>query len=476
MNCTVVVCPQGCRVPVRLASVPRPVELTFVEPDQVRARVRVAIPLTSIPIEGCSMSVDFRVDTSQGARNFVGLQSTASMRQDEHAERSGYTRLDIDDFDEAPGEEIENEDFACRASGFGRVLCGVVNTFLRDAIRDRVRQEFGRAMAPLRTALTEADPQCPVGTYSDGSRCSYADHTPVPLLLGFDGNLALNGTGSMYVLAAGDPYRGISVNASGATLGAFAGIIGAGHSGCVPSTAAPTLPAVPEWTAFRQNRPPSGAGTADVAIGVSEDYLNLVLWTLWDQGAFCRERDTLGGDPLASALSTAVNANAVLRAALASDAAASGVAVHLDRAPRVVVGRGDEPTLRIEAQQLRLDFGAASLTTDVVLPLSVTVSGSEIRVSAGTPRCETPPCTGPWPSRQARSQPCRARSPSRWVPFSRVTPGRSCHHRCRRSCCQGRALERSSCRRCPVGSKAARTARRDTSPCGRPCSISRRGE
>jgi hypothetical protein len=398
-SCTVVACPSGCRIPIQLAP-QHPVELRLDPPDRVRASVRVAVPFTTIPVEGCSIALNFTIDTSRGARATIGLRTAATVRTEVRAERASYDRVDIENFDEVPGEELEDADFDCRASGLGRVVCGAVNTFLRDAIHQRLRAQLGVATGQVRSALGEPStdpPGCPAGTHADGSHCAYADGSVVPVLMGIDGEVGATRTGTAsagdplvrWLLAAGDPYASPNVGANAVTAMAFGAAYATGHASCVPRVDAPRSPIIPELTSLRT----SGAG--DVTLAVSEDFVNAALFAMWDGGQMCSDREQPRSSEFATALVNALPAASPLRSALLPTGATSfGVAVHVDRPPRVTFGAGTdrthEPLMRVLVPQLTIEFldvrtstpaRLLSVVSDATANANVTLAGNELRAS-----------------------------------------------------------------------------------------------
>ncbi|MDB4930389.1 MAG: hypothetical protein JWM10_2873, partial [Myxococcaceae bacterium] len=415
-----VVCRDGaCGLDLVLPTSPPPLELFFVAPDRIEVRARIGfhgeIPLRTCTLfcnsmcGGCADGIDTRltIDTARGARRYIGLRTAIAIRRDTHAERRNYYRAELvpamgatEVVEETPGEGFDDAWVGCSGGG----LCGLLPV-LRGTISGAFRGALGGALGPIQDALSQASmpapPGCPTGTRVDGARCRYGDGALVPSLLGVElaGNVgALLASvspgvraGSSIVIAAGDAAHDAEVTAQGMTLNVFGVAQSQGHNACVPRLAEPALAEVPQWAALRQNEAPASARVSDLAVGLSETYLNHALFQLWDAGTFC-----LG---VTSSLSQQLTAGtfAVIVPSLRHllfPASGGPIALVLrpQRPPTVTLAPGVNPTLTLRFERLALDVmvwseeryvRALTVTTDVTAPLTLQRDAGGLRPALG---------------------------------------------------------------------------------------------
>lgn len=426
-----VVCIEGsCGLDLVLPSSPPPLELFFVAPDRIEVRARIGfrgvIPLHTCTLfcnsmcGGCADGIDTRltIDTSRGARQYIGLRTAIAIRRDTHPERRNYYRAELvpamgarEVVEETPGEGFDDAWVGCSGGG----LCGLLPV-LRGTISGAFRGALGGALGPIQDALSQTSmptpPGCPTGTRADGARCRYSDGSLVPSLLGVElaGNvgalLASVSPGvraqSALVIAAGDSVHDAEVSAQGMTLNVFGVAQSQGHNTCVPRLMEPTVAEVPQWAALRQNEAPASARVSDLAVGLSETYLNHALFQLWDAGTFCLGVTSSLSQQLSSGTFSVIVPS--LRNVLFPSASGPvALVLRPQRPPTVTIAPGVNPTLTLRFERLALDVmvwseeryvRALTVTTDVTAPLTLQRDAGGLRPSLGTVRTTGTVVTG----------------------------------------------------------------------------------
>ena len=426
-----VVCRDGsCGLELVLPTSPAPLELFFVAPDRIEVRARIGfrgvIPLRTCTLfcnamcGGCADGIDttLTIDTARGARQYIGLRTAIAIRRDTHAERRNYYRAELVPamgatavVEETPGEGFDDAWVGCSGGG----LCGLLPV-LRGTISGAFRGALSGALGPIQDALSQTSaptpPGCPTGTRADGARCRYTDGALVPSLLGVElagnvgGLLASVSPGvraqSALVIAAGDATHDAEVSAQGMTLNVFGVAQSQSHNACVPRLMEPAVAEVPQWAALRQNAVPGGTRVSDLAVGLSETYLNHALFQLWDAGTFCLGVTSSLSQQLSSGTFTVIVPS--LRNVL-FPAASGPVALLLrpQRPPTVSLSTGADPTLTLRFERLALDVmvwseeryvRALTVTTDVSAPLTLLRDAGGLRPSLGTVRTSATVVTG----------------------------------------------------------------------------------
>lgn len=415
-----VVCRGGaCGLDLVLPASPPPLELFFVAPDRIEVRARIGfrgvIPLRTCTLfcnsmcGGCADGIDtaLTIDTSRGARRYIGLRTAIAIRRDAHPERRSYYRAELvpatgarDVVEETPGEGFDDAWVGCSGGG----LCGLLPV-LRGTISGAFRGALGGALGPIQDALSQASmptpPGCPTGTRVDGARCRYSDGALVPSLLGIElagdvgGLLASVSQGvraeSALVIAAGDAAHDAEVTPQGMTLNVFGVAQSRGHSSCVPRLVEPAVADIPEWAALRRNEAPGGARVSDLAVGLSEAYLNHALFQLWDAGTFCLGVTSSLSQQLTSGTFSVIvpSLRNILFPAMSGPVA---LVLRPQRPPTVTLSQGVDPTLTLRFERLALDVmvwseeryvRALTVTTDVTAPLTLQRDAGGLRPSLG---------------------------------------------------------------------------------------------
>ncbi len=429
--CNAVICASGtCTVNVRLADM-RPFQLGFLPPDKIRAQIRLVIQSQApnhIPIRCGILSTNLSVDTTRGARPHIGLETAIALRRDTHPERLGYTRADLvavaaggQVVAEIMGEGIEDADIS-----FSGILGGLLNLF-RGQLTGLITGQLTGALGPLQNALAATSmpnpPGCPAGTTADGAQCLYPGGQPraerlVPTLIGMDGEgnfgrlLSSITPGirapNQMVLAAGDPTRAnAEISAQGMTMNMYGAMVSGRQASCVPMMAAPPLPTVPEFTTLRNNIIPGTMTTTDMAIGISEGYLNQTLWNLWNSGMFCLGITSRLSQQVSAGLLGALPGLQALRTVHFPAAnAAMAIAFRPQQPPTALIGTGanidTDPVIALQFRQLALDFYIWSeeryvrvftLTSDLTIPINLTVAMAGLQPQLGMVRVVNPVVT-----------------------------------------------------------------------------------
>jgi len=426
-----VVCLEGsCGLDLVLPSSPPPLELFFVAPDRIEVRARIGfrgvIPLHTCTLfcnsmcGGCADGIDTRltIDTARGARQYIGLRTAIAIRRDTHPERRNYYRAELvpamgarEVVEETPGEGFDDAWVGCSGGG----LCGLLPV-LRGTISGAFRGALGGALGPIQDALSQTSmptpPGCPTGTRADGARCRYSDGSLVPSLLGVElagnvgGLLASVSPGvraqSALVIAAGDSAHDAEVSPQGMTLNVFGVAQSQGHNTCVPRLMEPAVAEVPQWAALRQNEAPASARVSDLAVGLSETYLNHALFQLWDAGTFCLGVTSSLSQQLSSGTFSVIVPS--LRNVLFPSASGPvALVLRPQRPPTVTIAPGVNPTLTLRFERLALDVmvwseeryvRALTVTTDVTAPLTLQRDAGGLRPSLGTVRTTGTVVTG----------------------------------------------------------------------------------
>lgn len=420
-GCKAIVCPDNnCRINVSLPQRDA-LRLSFVEPNRILARARIQasgdIPVRACCGINCSDSCGgicfdlarptLEVRTERGGHPYLGLSTSIAMRRDTHPPRMNYHRADLvsptgmgDAVQQTMGEEIETDDIRATDSW----LSGILN-LLRSTLIGQFSSQFASALGPIQDALAQRSmpnpPGCPTGTTARGDRCVYSDMTPVPMLLGTDGQGNLGALLSgfspgvrapvRFVLASGDPSADGQVRGGGMTLNFFGAMQSSAHNACVPRVMAPSLPQIPEWQALRANTVPGTTTPIDLGIGLSEDYLGYSLFHLWDAGMFCLGAGTSLSQMLnAGTFSSLPPLNSLRNVIFPGTNGPIAIVLRPQQPPQVRIGRGTtaEPLLNLQLPRLALDFYAWSeeryvrfmtVTTDVGLPLNLQVEANGLR-------------------------------------------------------------------------------------------------
>jgi hypothetical protein len=415
-----VVCRGGtCGLDLVLPTSPPPLELFFVAPDRIEVRARIGIrgeiPLRTCTLfcnsmcGGCADGIDttLTIDTARGARRYIGLRTAIAIRRDTHPERRNYFRAELvpsmgarEVVEETPGEGFDDAWVGCSGGG----LCGLLPV-LRGTISGAFRGALGGALGPIQDALSQTSmptpPGCPTGTRADGTRCRYADNALVPSLLGVElagnvgGLLASVSPGvraqSALVIAAGDAARDAEVTAQGMTLNVFGVAQSLGHNSCVPRRVEPPVAEIPQWAALRQNEAPGSARVSDLAVGLSETFLNHALFQLWDAGTFCLGVTSSLSQQLTSGTFSVIVPS--LRNILFPSASGPvALVLRPQRPPTVTMTPGVNPALTLRFERLALDVmvwseeryvRALTVTTDVTAPLTLQRDAGGLRPSLG---------------------------------------------------------------------------------------------
>lgn len=415
-----VVCRGGtCGLDLVLPTSPPPLELFFVAPDRIEVRARIGIrgeiPLRTCTLfcnsmcGGCADGIDttLTIDTARGARRYIGLRTAIAIRRDTHPERRNYFRAELvpsmgarEVVEETPGEGFDDAWVGCAGGG----LCGLLPV-LRGTISGAFRGALGGALGPIQDALSQTSmptpPGCPTGTRADGTRCRYTDNALVPSLLGVElagnvgGLLASVSPGvraqSALVIAAGDAARDAEVSAQGMTLNVFGVAQSLGHNSCVPRRVEPPVAEIPQWAALRQNEAPGSARVSDLAVGLSETFLNHALFQLWDAGTFCLGVTSSLSQQLTSGTFSVIVPS--LRNILFPSASGPvALVLRPQRPPTVTMTPGVNPALTLRFEGLALDVmvwseeryvRALTVTTDVTAPLTLQRDAGGLRPSLG---------------------------------------------------------------------------------------------
>jgi hypothetical protein len=415
-----VVCRGGtCALDLVLPTSPPPLELFFVAPDRIEVRARIGIrgeiPLRTCTLfcnsmcGGCADGIDttLTIDTARGARRYIGLRTAIAIRRDTHPERRNYFRAELvpsmgarEVVEETPGEGFDDAWVGCSGGG----LCGLLPV-LRSTISGAFRGALGGALGPIQDALSQTSmptpPGCPTGTRADGTRCRYTDNALVPSLLGVElagnvgGLLASVSPGvraqSALVIAAGDAAHDAEVTAQGMTLNVFGVAQSLGHNSCVPRLMEPPVAEIPQWAALRQNEAPGGARVSDLAVGLSETFLNHALFQLWDAGTFCLGVTSSLSQQLTSGTFSVIVPS--LRNILFPSASGPvALVLRPQRPPTVTMAPGVNPALTLRFERLALDVmvwseeryvRALTVTTDVTAPLTLQRDAGGLRPSLG---------------------------------------------------------------------------------------------
>jgi hypothetical protein len=413
----------GCQVRVSIA--PRDgLRLGFVSPDQINARIRLVVESVGprhIPLSGgfslcAAANGRLEVNTRNGSRDYIGLQTNIAVRPDSHAQRRDYFRADLVSstgsggvVQETPGEEIENSDL----HHSGGVFSWLIDQF-RGTLINQIRGQLTSALGPIQDALAHSSmpdpPGCPTGTRVDGTKCRYSDNSLVPMLLGTDGEGNLGALlasvtpgargNASYVIAAGDHVHGAQIQNAGMTVNVFGAVVSGQHNSCVPMMPPPAMPTIPEWTNLRQNTIPGTTTTIDLGIGVAEDFLNHALWNLWDSGLFCLGITTRMSQQLSTGLFGALPPLASLRnVTFPTRTAPVALVLRPQQPPRITMGHSTnletDPLMSLEFSRLAIDFYAWSeeryvrfmtVTTDLTMPVNLTQEMAGLRPVLGMPR------------------------------------------------------------------------------------------
>lgn len=361
---------------------------------------------------------DIGLDTTQGARDYVGVTATLVLRNiTGHPARDGYTELVVQSVELTPGEDVESDDLDISGGFLG--ACGLLNLgFIKNLV---IGQLAGQISGLLNGAIGDnlcttvgATGQCPTGTFADGPTtdpttvCRYGpahSDTCVPMLLGMDGRGDLGGqflggfspgthAPIQLVLAAGGD--GIAVN-NGMTVDMVGGfmsmdrtfVTSPGHNPCVPRIDPPTPfpPPIAQASAFEGNVIPGTTTSAHVGIGIAEDYMNYAGYGMFDSGMLCIGTGTRLSQQLSTGLLSALVRS--LNALTFPDTnAAVAISVRPQLPPTFEVGTAPDSTLlTITLPRVMIDFYVWSTEryirfmtyqTDLVVGVNLSVSGGQI--------------------------------------------------------------------------------------------------
>ncbi len=204
-----------------------------------------------------------------------------------------------------------------------------------------------------------------------------------------------------FVFAAAGPSRAPN---DGWNIDLFGGLENLAHNDCVPVTPPGEIPTppqdVPLAEVLQNNTHPGTGGPTDLAIGVSESFVNYAAWRIWDSGLLCLNVGTnldqmLSGSTLNALFFGAGNSLAKLTFPDTPASAAFGIALRPATAPVVSFGDGDPETdlrlINVAMDALELDFYAwtqdryirfFTLKTDLEIGLDLPVEDNTITINA----------------------------------------------------------------------------------------------
>ncbi|MDH5493311.1 MAG: hypothetical protein OEY14_15260, partial [Myxococcales bacterium] len=374
----------------------RSLDLVPTAPNRLQVRLRLLLQTvnaagapSNIPIAmvgGCTFlgcvvdtTCQASLDTSRGSRPEVGIVANVDFNEEGHIERIGYTRVDVSGASIDPAADLEDADIEFGGcSGISGALINFVAGFLQGQIVDQLRSQVNDTLQSAvadQLCMSEPPSGCPTGTTVDGSGiCNYSDGTCVPQLLGTDGrgDLGVQAVGgfspgahapSEFLLAAG----GEGVANDGLSLFFYGGFLSMnrdfssypGHNPCVPLIDPPALPIIPQAPTFLSANQIAALGAPhDVAIGVSEMYMNHAGYGIFDSGLLCVGTGTRASQQLSTGLLSAL-IRSLDSVAFPEDASAIGLMLRPQLAPIVEVGGGadsGEDLLTITLPELQIDF------------------------------------------------------------------------------------------------------------------------
>lgn len=254
----------------------------------VEARINVRT-LRPMQIRG-GVSCDVTMNTAQGSRDHVRVQTTIVMDPDSESKR---LVLQVGDL-AIPDGDIENADISVT----GGFTCWMINTFAKGTIINELRSQLDGLVGPMveegLCMKCDQGETCPALSACDGELCQEDSGGGCVMPFGMEGRMDLGGLlGSIAPgkqadldlhLWAGGYAR---TNNDGVSLGVLTGARTPEPSECVPRRPAPDLSPAPFSDAFSGNTRPHDGEPFHVGIGLHKKFLDAAGYAMYDSGLLC---------------------------------------------------------------------------------------------------------------------------------------------------------------------------------------------
>lgn len=332
----------------------------------VEARMNIVSPTPLKTHDG--MSCDIDVDTSQGSRDHVRVQTTVTFSIDSLSRRMAISVADLT----IPNGDIENGDIDIT----GGVSCWLVNTFAKGMIIDQVTSQLNDQVKPMiqdnLCMKCDQGEACPQGSACDGQVCQEDSGEGCVMPFGMEGRLDI---GSMLASLAPGKQASLDLslwaggyattNNNGVSIGVMAGARTPEHNDCVPRRDPPDRTPAPVSTVFQGNTRPDDNQPFHVGFGMHKKFLDAVGYALYDSGTLC-----LDIGPRQSSMLTTSTFQLISASLLDLS--------HDDEVPIVVAVRPQNPlTFDLSPQVVTQDPGTGEYTIDTPL---ITVRSTDFAI------------------------------------------------------------------------------------------------
>ncbi|MCL2825280.1 MAG: hypothetical protein FWD57_14915, partial [Polyangiaceae bacterium] len=393
------------------------------KPNNLVVKGVVPIRVRNLPIKGTALFIpvpaiygalsgggndDCDIETMSFVEMPVELEVAIAVEKNkDHLARLGYSKVSI-------AKVSVSQDTVSKALHF----CG--ESFVENAINTIKPYVGGFIVDTLTKTLTDtvnemlcvkpdsaATPTCPIGSSDDGGFCKYADKSCVSMMLGLDGHIDLGPmlaavspatSGALdFVFAGGGigarddvataSFGDLNPAANGMTLGFYGGVKAAPNTTCIKPVELTIPTGIPQPDETRVNDLPGWPGSGpDVAIAVSERFLNYALGSAYNSGLLCIDISTEQMDLLSTGL-FGLLVPSIPYLAHQKQRAPLSIAVRPKQPPTATIGNNTDivtdPLVRAGMKEAVIDIyvwssdrfiRAFTAQFDLNIPVNVTVS------------------------------------------------------------------------------------------------------